>query len=308
MKRGDRGAALILVLGAVALLTVVAVELAARSTAESLRTARLSRDAAFRRLIDSGSEVARGLLSEREPESFTFWGGPWNREFRFSLGEGETATVTVSDESGKINVARALTQPEAAGTVRRQLARLFEYLRRHEPSRAGEWRDIEQRVRKRLDSPEPLLTLGGFRGAGLSLLEVYGPGGLFRYLTCFGNAQININTAPRGVLYALDEEFDDALVERIDTFRGKGEGKPGTYKAFQEPGDLTRVDGVVLQIFKNGEARTARNLQERVQTSITTRSSTLSARIRAVVRGREREAWAFLKPDGSAVVLEEIVP
>ena len=308
MRRPDRGAALILVLAAVAILTAVAVELAALSSADALRAARSSRQAAFRRLHDSGAEIARGLLYESEERPFTFWGEAWNREIRFTLRPNETGAVRLADESGKLNVARIYTHAGEAEARRRQLSRLFEYLRRRDTARAKEWREMESAVSRRLQSPEPLLTLDGFREAGLSQEQVFGPSGLARFLTAFGDGRVNVNTAPRAVLYALDEEFDDELVERIARYRGIGEGDPGKYKPFEDPKDLLLIDGIVVRVLIGTEFRVVRDLHERVKGAITVKSTCLSARVTAESDGRRREAWVFLKPDGGRIACEEIQP
>jgi hypothetical protein len=118
-----------------------------------------------------------------------------------------------------------------------------------------------------------------------------------------------LNTATRAVLYAIDPEFDDAMVERIAGYRGKREGDPGPYKPFEEPQDLMLVEGIVNRsVGSNGELRVTRNLYEKVQGLICTKSSCFSARIEAIVDGKTREAWAFLKADGSRLALEEIRP
>ncbi|HEX7900579.1 MAG TPA: hypothetical protein VF950_22630 [Planctomycetota bacterium] len=306
MKR--RGAALVLVLGAVSILTVLAVELASRASADTLRTGRAARDAAFRRLADSGAEVARGLLLEREPREFVFWGDTWNRATNFRLADDERAEVVLADESGKINLALAWRKPEERGTVRARAVRLLEYLKRREPQRLRALKEIEEKLLKRLAAHEPLVTLDGLRESGLSTEDVFGIQGLHRWVTCFGDGRLNLNTAPRAVIFALDEGFDEAVVERVAAFRGKGEGEKGSYKAFEEPKDLMLIDGIVIRTFENGEFRVVRNLFERVQGFLSVTSSAFSARVTCDVRGRSRDTWVFLKPDTTRLAVEEIVP
>jgi type II secretory pathway component PulK len=309
VRRSERGAALLLVLAAIAILTVLAVELAARASADSLRATRASRDAAFRRLFDSGAEVARGLLAEPAPAPATHWGQGWNHEFRFELGTGEAAVVRLADENGKLNIARAISFPEEAFAIRDSVRRLFDYQARHDPSRARFWKDAEERVLRRLASREPLQTLDGLRETGLELAQVFAPDSLARYLTCFGDGRINLNTAPRAVLAALSPEFDDAMVERVARYRGKGEGEPGAYKAFDVSEDLMLVDGIVNRsVGADGEIRVTRNLYEQVKALVTARSSCFSARVDAAASERERQAWVFFKPTGMRIALEEILP
>jgi type II secretory pathway component PulK len=300
---------LLLVLAAVALLTVLAVELASRASADSLRAARAARDGAFRRLFDSGAETARGFLAESEPSRISYWGQAWNREIRYSLAAGQDAIARVADDSGKLNIARAIAFPDESLAIRDSVRRVFDYLARHDSKEARIWKDLEDRVLRRLSSREPLLSLDGLRETGIELSQVFGSDGLSRYLTCFGDGLINLNTAPRAVLAALDTEFDDAMVERIVGYRGKREGGPGAYKPFEEPQDLMLVEGIVNRtVGADGQLRIARNLYEKVQGLVTVKSACYSARIEATVDGRVREAWAFFKPDGSRIAFEELLP
>jgi hypothetical protein len=308
MRRRDDGAALVLVLAAVAILTALAVELAARSATDAVHAARLSREGAFRRLADSGSEVARGLLLEAERQKYTFWGDPWNRDIGFSLSPSARAVVRLADENGKINLGRLYSHPDERSSILRKVGRLFSYLRHRDSARSTEWREIEGKVDVRLRSPESLLTLDGLRESGLSLSQVFGEDGLCRYLTTFGDGTINLNTAPRAVLFALDEDIDEAQADRIAAFRGKGDGLPGSYKPFQDPRDLVLVDGIVLRVYIDGQEKITRNVFERVQGTVTVRSSCFSACTRSDVDGRRRVAFSFFRPDGTRIGVEEVAP
>jgi type II secretory pathway component PulK len=309
VRRNERGAVLLLVLAAVALLAMLAVDLAARASADSLRSSRSSRDAAFRRVFDSGSEVARGILAERVPRPFDSWGQPWNQAIRFALGPQEAAALRMMDESGKLNISRAISNPDEAMMLRGRLGRLFDYLARHDSSQNRAWKELGAKVQSRVASRQTLLTLDGLKEAGLDQGEVFGPEGLSKYLTCFGDGRINLNTAPRAVLYAVDPELDDAMVDRIAGFRGKGDGEPGTYKAFQEPQDLMLVEGIVNRsVGADGQMRVDRNLYEKLKGLITVKSSCFSVRVLGKVDAKEREAWAFFQPSGSRLALEELLP
>jgi type II secretory pathway component PulK len=309
VRRSERGAALLLVLGAVAILTVLAVELASRASADSLRATRGARDATFRRLFDSGAEVARGLLAEPDLAPVTHWGQTWNLETPITLEPGENVAVRMADESGKLNISRAISVPTESLWVRDAVRRFFDYQARQDRGRAQFWKDTAEKVLQRLLSREPLLTLDGLREVGLEFGQVFQPDGLSHYFTCFGDGTINLNTAPKAVLAALDPEFDDLIIERVARYRGKGEGKPGTYKAFEVPEDLMLVEGIVTRsIDLGGQIRVTRNLYEKVKGLVTARSSCFSARMDAVAFGREREAWVFLKPSGVRIAFEELQP
>jgi type II secretory pathway component PulK len=309
VRRRERGAALLLVLAAVALLTVLAVELASRASADSLRAVRAAREAAFRRAFDSGAEVGRGLLVEPDPAKVVHWSQAWNREIRFALADGQTAVVRLADESGKLNIARAISHPDEAPALRSAVVRLFEYLARRDARQAAAWQETGAKILRRMASKEPLLSLDGLRDAGVEASRVFDPDGLCRYLTCFGDGKINLNTAPRAVLASLDPEFDDAMVARIAGYRGKGEGEPAAYKPFDEPQDLMLVEGIVNRtVGVDGQLRIARNLFEKVQGLVTVGSSCFSARVEAVIDGKARQAWAFFKPNGSRLGFEEVAP
>ncbi len=307
MRKRERGAVLLLVLGVVAVLSILAVELASRANVGSMRAARTLRDASFRRLFDSGAEVARGLLSESKAEPWDSWGDSWNEEVSFRLLPEEAGVVRISDESGKINIARAISHPDEGARVRPMLVRLFEYLAGENPEGAARSEVLKRAVLGRLGlgskdakipgpRPAPLLTLDGLRDAGLEASLVFGKDGLSRYLTCFGDGKINLNTAPKAVLYALGEDFDRRIVERIARYRGKGEGEKGADTPFREPKDLELVDGVVERTFLGGQPRITRNLYSLVSEWVTTQSSCFAARIQAHTGGdRRREAWVFFR-------------
>jgi hypothetical protein len=309
VRRRERGAVLLLVLAAVALLTVLAVELAARASSDSLRATRSSREGSFRRLLDSGSEVARGLLAERPSEPWDAWGQSWSRRIDFGLGEHEKASVEMMDESGKLNISRAITSPEEAPVIRERLDRHFDYLARRDLSRNRAWKEIGEKVKRRLLTRQTLLTLDGLREEGLDLSVVFGSEGLARYLTCFGDGTVNLNTAPRAVLYSMDPELDDAMVDRIAGYRGKGEGGGRAYKPFREPQDLMLVEGIINRsVGADGQLRVDRNLYEKLKSLITVRSACFAARVSARVDLKEREAWAYFKPGGSRISFEELLP
>jgi hypothetical protein len=301
VRSRERGAALILVLGAVAILTVVAVELASRASADSLRAARSIRDAAFRRLVDSAGETARGLLVERKPQDFDYAGDAWNGERSLTLGRDETASFRVEDESGKINLALAAKDPEG---VRARVARCFEYLRRRKPGDAKALKDVEAKVLRRIADPEALVTLDGLREAGLTIDEVFGPDGFARFFTCFGDGPVNVNTAPPAVLFSLGEDFDEALVDRIVAWRGT----PKSPRAFESVKDLALVDGVVVRVPENGAFRVVKDLVASHGRFLGIASSAFSVRVEARVGTATRLAWVFLKPDGSRLACEEVRP
>src|SRR5258708_3316149 len=103
--RPSRGIALLLVIGAVAILSILAIELSHRANLEVTRSARTSREATFRRAFDSGIEIAKAMLSERrKSDSFDYWGDGWNKQITTDL-DGAKITLWITDESGKLNIS-----------------------------------------------------------------------------------------------------------------------------------------------------------------------------------------------------------
>jgi len=310
--RPERGAVLLLVIAAVAILAVLAVELASRSSVDALQTARASRNAAFRRLFDSAMEAAAGILAEGGGKPYDYWGDTWNREFSLTLGLGEQVSFRIADESGKLHVGSEAELRVDAHQAGSRLARLFDYLKTHEPGQAESWADVQRKVFLRLGlayrdgrvvralAPDPLMTLDGLRESGLRLDDVFGESGLCRYLTCFGDGAINVNTAPPAVLYTLDEDFDEAAVSAVVRRRGGYAGEPAEYKAFRDPKDLQDMDGVVVRSVVDGRPRVIRNLYEKIRGRVSVNSSCFSVRMAAKTNGTSRKAWAFFEAPSMA--------
>lgn len=331
-SRQPRGAALLLVLGAVAILSILAVELSHRSKLDVSRTERASREATFRRVFDSGIEIAKGLLTEgRKAEGFDFSGDKWNRTVTADLDKGQRVTVRMADESGKLNLLKAI-DPTSGAKMRKSLARLFAYLRKSDSEREQQWKDAEAAIAKRLSlegnaPPQPIYTLDALREAGIPAELIFGRAdnapeivSLCDLLTTFGDGRVNLNTAPKAVLYALDDEYDESLVENINLWRGTLDSEikaDGDIKPFKSARDLEFVNGIVQRSVIDGTPVVVKNLFLKVQDSVSVQSACFSARIHAQVDGRQRSAWAFfeapLKTIGAApeiklITYEEIEP
>ena len=302
-----KGAVLLLVLGAVAILSILAVELAHRANIDVSRSARAGREAIKRRAFDSGVEVAKALLSEGRSESFDYLGDKWNKTVSFRAGENTSVTVSVQDECGKLNVAKAVGSDQTTTRTRRSLARLLEYVKRREPERDEEWRKTEELLKKRLgvdskDTMPPLYTLDGLREAGISGEMVFGLRdrtqprlALSDLLTVFGDGRINLNTAHPAVLYAIDEEYDENLVAQIAAWRGDSkEGATAAYKPFKQAKDLEQVEGIIRRLQLDGKS-TEKNLFQKIQNNVGVQSSCFSACIEIEHFGRAWKAWAFFE-------------
>lgn len=316
-----RGAVLLLVLGAVAILSILAVELAHRANLDVARSTRATREAGFRRIFDSGLEVAKALLREgRKSDGFDTASDPWSRKIETKLSTNERLVVQLADESGKINMLKAVGSDDSAMKARKSLARLFAYLRKAESAREKQWEEVEVAVQKRLGinaaiktdkqsttppSNDPgLFTLDGLRETGVPLEFIFGApqsdDGQSRWalcdvLTTFGDGRINLNTAPAPVLYALDEEYDDALVGKIESWRGKPqENGQAAANVFKSAKDLELIDGVVQKQMVNGQLQVIKNLFTKVQDQVGVQGKCFSARILVEIDGRQRLGWCFI--------------
>jgi hypothetical protein len=311
----QRGAVLLLVLGAIAILSILAVELAHRSNLDVLRAERSAREASFRRVINSGLEIAKGLISEgRKSDGFDFLGDPWSKPVQFELGARERVYVQVSDESGKLNIAKALSTSDGAGKTRKALARLFAYLQKSDSSHSQQWQGIDAALRKRLgidgsDPVSPLLTLDGLREAGIPLEFVFGKAEvnaaldhprLCDLLTIYGDGRVNLNTASVPVLYSLDEEYSDELVSQIEEWMGRsGQDEGVALKPFKDAKDLELVPGVVLRAEVNGHPQIVKNLYAKIQDQLSTQSKAFSVRIVAEIDGHRRMAFGYFEAASS---------
>jgi hypothetical protein len=325
-----RGAVLLLVLGAIAILSILAVELAHRSNLDVLRAERTAREGSFRRVINSGLEIAKGLISEgRKSDGFDFLGDPWSKPVQFELGARERVYVQVSDESGKLNIAKALSTSDGAGKTRKALARLFAYLQKSDSS-GSRWQEIDAALRKRLgidgsDPVSPLLTLDGLREAGIPLEFVFGKAEanaaldhprLCDLLTIYGDGRVNLNTASVPVLYSLDEEYSDELVSQIEAWMGSsGQDETAALKPFKDAKDLELVPGVVLRAEVNGQPQIVKNLYAKIQDQLSTQSKAFSVRVVAEIDGHRRMAFGYFEAASSGpgslikmLAFEEIEP
>jgi hypothetical protein len=328
------------VLGAVAILSILAVELSQRARLDVSRASRSVRNGVFRRAIDSGVEIAKGLLAERRKGAgYDAWSDGWSAAVRVEPEPGIKVTVQVADESGKLNLTKAMSGAGDAADVawtRKALARLFTHLRKHDAARQVDWDSIDAAVQRRLGvsggaSAQPLLTLDGLRECGVPYEVIYGSPkaegqpALCDVMTTFGGNRINLNTAPAAVLCALDEEYDENLVASILQWRG-GEvgGAPDACLPFKTPKDLEAVEGILIRATENGQTTVVKNLLAKVETRVSSQSLCFSARITVETeRGARitvetergaREAWAFFETASTAqsalkqVCCEELAP
>lgn len=342
-RNAPRGAVLLLVLAAVALLTLLAVEVSHRAKLDVLEASRLHRDLGFKRGFDSGIEIARGMLTElRSKEGFDHHADKWAQLVEVRLVNELTVRVQITDEASKLKIST--TQPaggnSAAGpapaTTPRAMARVFQYLTKHDAENEEQWKNAEKLVRKRLGIPDvaeekkastpdtakppvevarELLTLDGLREEGISGEMVFGrlvPSdepktlALNDVFTTFGDGKVNLNTAHPAVLYALDEEYDDALVETILNWRGRSaESGEKSGKVFKTAKELEMVPGVVIEA-PAGQPQARKNLFAKVQDRVVVQSRWFSARIELKQQGRQRVGWAYFEVVTPATVRTDV--
>jgi len=336
-RNAPRGAVLLLVLAAVALLTLLAVEVSHRAKLDVLEASRLHRDLSFKRGFDSGIEIARGMLTElRSKEGFDHHADKWAEPVDVTLANELTVRVQITDEASKLKISSTAGAGGNLGagvaaptTTPRAMARVFQYLMKHDAEHEEQWKNAEKLVRKRIgipdvaeekkasktdapvEIPRELLTLDGLQEEGIAGELVFGrlvPSdepktlALNDVFTTFGDGKVNLNTAHPAVLYALDEEYDDALVETILNWRGRSAKAGDTSgKIFKTTKELEMVPGVVVEA-PVGQPQTRKNLFAKVQDRVVVQSRWFSARIELKQQGRQRVGWAYFEVTSSAAV------
>lgn len=290
---GEKGAALLLTLLVVALLTTLILDFDTTSR-NDLRAAAQFRDATqavF--LADAGIAAAEALLKNDAENSDDYDGLDeiWATPFpNYPVGEG-TVSLTITDESGKINVNGLVT---SAGnmTVGRpaqiaQMRRLFEVLN-IDPNLVDaivDWIDTDPSTQpygaesgyyESLPRPytcrnAPMTEIEELRLVKGITDEIYTK--ISPHLTVSSKSPyyININTAPAPVLRSLDDSIDESVAGRIM------ENRP-----FKTLGDLTAIIG-------SGTVTA-------IQPSITAnfKSTVFSARSEGAVHGTSRVVEAIV--------------
>lgn len=307
-----RGAVLLLVLGAIAILSILAVELAHRANLASANATRTARDASFRRVFNAGMEVSKGLIIEGRPSSsqgYDTASDPWAKPVKIDTGDREHLTVQLFDESAKLNILKAIGTTDEAVRYRKSLARLLAYLRKTDDGNAQHWDAIELALKTRLGidngvaTPDVLYTLDGLREAGIGKDLLFGSTSdanvdqkpLSAYLTTWGDGRVNLNTATAPVLYALDDEYNDDLIAQIESWRGNLTAPTDTITAFKTTKELELVPGIIQRATVDGHTQIVRDLYTIVQDRVAVKSACISARIIAEINGERRMAFGYFE-------------
>lgn len=254
--RDERGFALILTLVVTALMVAVAVELVYqvyvdislnRNFRDSQQAAALAESGAC-----GGAQLLQSYLSRQSYSSLgDLWAVPLRREDPAGRIE-----VSVSEESGKLNLnALVLANGTVNQSALENLQRLGTVLELPDGiwQSLADWMDgddlalpggAESAYYQSLDPPyaarnKPLVSL-----TELSLVRGFTPqivAALKPFVTLYPNQSgtlanqcVNVNTAPREVLMALDSGIDLTLVQRILEERAS--------QPFKSAGDLARAD------------------------------------------------------------------
>lgn len=236
MKKGERGAALILVLMAVAIVTAVTVEFVSNVHVSTEALENWKASARLSLASKSGASVASRILvdnlspmSYSYPASFDF---PPEKPF---MESDLSVSIHIEDESAKLNLNEAKNE-----NVYNILLRLFDKLgiKGETLDKIADWVDKDEIPRAAdsekyakngpLDSLEEILQIPGIDES------VYAK--LIPYATVYGDHQVNINSAPVEVLMALDPAMTDSYATRIASYRDSS--------PFQSPSDLQKVSGL----------------------------------------------------------------
>jgi general secretion pathway protein K len=254
--KGGRGFALILTLVVTALMVAVLVELIHQVYVD-ISLSRSYRDGQQASLLaESGVTGGIRLLQMSLGEkSYTSLSDAWATPVKLDDETG-SLEVSVSEESGRVNLNNlVLPNGEMEPFTLAALKRLGKGLQIPEDAwnSLADWQDSDDQARingaeapyyqtqKRPYKPRngKLLTV-----AELTLVRGFTTESITRlmpFVTIYADqagaplSQININTASREVLAALDDSIDVRMVERILVER--------RLKAFQNPGELSRIPG-----------------------------------------------------------------
>ncbi len=257
--RGEKGFALVLTLVVTALMVAVAAEMIHQVYVDT-SLSRSFRDGQQASLlaesgVTSGTKLLQFALSSQD---YTSLSDSWAKPFKLDDEVG-SIEITASEESGKINLnglvqANGDYEPFTLAALKRlgqQLqipedcwSALADWLDSNDLPRAG---GAETAYYSSLKQPYSarngqLATL-----SELTLVKGFTPEmvtKLLPFVTIYADMpgspllRVNINTAPKEVVAALDDRIDDRMVERILEER--------RLQPFKAPGELSRVDSQLV--------------------------------------------------------------
>jgi general secretion pathway protein K len=255
--RGEKGFALILTLIVTALMVAALVELIHQAYVD-ISLSRGYRDGQQASLLaESGITGGKMLLQlSLQRQNYTSLTDAWATPVKLDDETG-SIEVTVSEESGRINL-NGLVQPNGEFEppfTQAALKRLGKRLQIPEEvwNALADWLDSNDQTRSNgAETPyyqtqkPPYSAANGKLAtiAELSLVRGFTPeiiAKLKPFVTIYAEqagaplSKVNINTAPKEVLAALDNDIDDRMAERILEQR--------RLKPFQDPGELANIPG-----------------------------------------------------------------
>jgi len=285
--RGEQGFALVITLVVTALLVALAVEFSddVYVAAVSARTYVDAQQAGI--MAESGVDGALRLLQLSQVQGYTTLQDRWAQPLAIEDEKG-SLTVTIEDETGKLNL-NVVTLPNGTfnEVYQGMAARLFkgQGLSPELCDSLADWIDDNDvphpggaentyygglrppypAKNGRLETLEELRRVKGFDGPALERLRPL--------VTVYAEdpnapaAPVNINTAPKELIVALDDKMTNELAERVIDYRKT--------TPFKSPADLARVPG--LETIAPG-------LQLRIQTKGTVFRVTSRAQVNETVR------------------------
>ncbi|MBI2354296.1 MAG: type II secretion system minor pseudopilin GspK [Deltaproteobacteria bacterium] len=259
--RGEKGFALVLTLVVTALMVAVAAELVHQVYVDTSLSRGFRDGQQASLLAESGIEGGTKLLQTfLENKTYSSLSDQWAKPFRLDDETG-SIEITTEDENGKINLNGLIQQNEefepftleALKRLGRRLqvpddvwGALADWLDPNELPRSG---GAEAPYYKTLKPPYTPRNGALKTVAELSLVRGFTPEivALLRpFVTIYAEqpgtllSRVNINTAPKEVLTALDDRIDDRMAERILEER--------RLRPFQSVGELSRVDAQLVNL------------------------------------------------------------
>ncbi|HBA88637.1 MAG TPA: general secretion pathway protein GspK [Geobacter sp.] len=259
--RGEKGFALVITLVVTALLVALLVEFVNEVYVDTSHSHNFVAAQQAGILAESGIEGGIKLLQfssmSRLGEQYSSLQESWAKPQSFDAGEG-TVTIAIEEESGKLNLNTATSSNGTPDPVYTPMAkRLFTRLKlpleladslmdwvdeNDTPMPGGAETNYYGTLKlpyaaknKRLETVDELLMAKGYTPEVLTklrpLVTVYG-----RINDTEAATPININTADRDVIAALDEKLTDDLVQRIIDYRKT--------RPIKSIGDLNAITGM----------------------------------------------------------------
>jgi len=258
--KGERGFALVIALVITALLVALLVEFVSEVYVDTAHSHNFVAAQQAAILAESGIGGGKQLLTAsallRQGQDYSSLSETWAKPFSYDAGVG-TVTITIEEESGKFNINTATSdQGDVTLDQVQVLRRLLNNLKLSPDLKDAviDWADKNDTPlpggaetsyystlkfpyaakNAKLDTLEELALVKGFTPEVLTKLRAL----LTVYYAVPGESitKVNINTAPKEVLIALDDKMSDTLVDRILEFR-----KTTPIKG---PGDVSQISGL----------------------------------------------------------------